>query len=121
MNVSGKVLAIILPSDSEDPNEEQIRDGFNSVNEAVTEGHYASSVANYETPVTLSFSNLDENTDYLVWFSGENDVSRQPEVMPDYNLKRMELKGKSEVTREEVRYTFDFSALLAVSLLALYL
>lgn len=84
LNTDGKMYAILLNPDDKVPDSQQIRDGLNAYNEALDSQRVDSVEVKDSATAQLSFLNTDDNTEYSIWVTAENDrFGVYPDLMSD--------------------------------------
>lgn len=92
---SGKLFGIVLYKNESVPTNVQIRSGLKSNNKLMLTGASVSVAFKYKEHSheesfiykRVIFQNLYENTDYIAYFIGENDLPVNPDLMDDHQIQ----------------------------------
>jgi len=72
----------------------------------------------YETPITLTLSNLGKFDDYYIYLTAENDLVGNPVLMDDVNIARIEDDFEG-IIKEDVIWITDFASIITLALVLL--
>lgn len=118
LNSAGKICAVAQLTTEPAPDSQQIRNGLNALNISIKEGMATCTDVAYETPITLTLSNLGKFDDYYIYLTAENDLVGNPVLMDDVNIARIEDDFEG-IIKEDVIWITDFASIITLALVLL--
>ena len=116
ITTDGTVYGIILASNKLSPSSIQIKSGLDGHNRKLKSGRYTSAQMIQDTKTEFNFTGLPVQNQFTLYFTAENNLPGNPELLPDNEILKITTWVESE---PENSFKFKFKYLNSSPLLSL--